>query len=360
MTIQRLDQEIQAKKDLASRLEQLATITAESLVRNQDLGAILSFEQGKVAFDRTLRLFQDLRQANLDNVPLDTLNNLRTRADSAIALFKRIQDFNPGGMANPAPARDNLIQSIAMEYEGHYQVITPVLAYSIRKGTDFENLEKMARTLVAGIEQSAKSAKEEAEKGLADINDTLEKVRRAAADMGVAQHSFHFKEQSDEHLKKAFWWLLATAALGVLTLGFGAYNIFALLPQITSLTPAQSIQMVVAKLIIFSVLYSAAVWSGRIYKAQWHNYVINKHRQNALSTFEAFVKASSSEQMKDAVLLQTTRAIFSCQPSGFISSADVPDGPQILEMNLSGLKAGVSKRRHNLAMSLLAGAGYTS
>jgi hypothetical protein len=41
--------------------------------------------------------------------------------------------------------------------------------------------------------------------------------------------------------------------------------------------------------------------------------VVDQHRQNALSTFETFMKAASDEQMKNAVLLQATQAILTPQ-----------------------------------------------
>ena len=52
-------------------------------------------------------------------------------------------------------------------------------------------------------------------------------------------------------------------------------------------------------------------------KAQLHNYVVNKHRQNALSTFETFVKSTDDNDTKNAVLIQATRSIFSPQHTGF-------------------------------------------
>ncbi len=332
MAIQRIEQEAKLKQDLSSSLEKLSLITSESLVRTEELGALLNFQQGRLVFERTLKLFRDLQQVSLDNVPFGVLNNLKNRADAAISQFKQIQDFNPGTIANAAPARDNLIQAISQEYDQHYQIITPVLSYAIRKGTDFEGIERAARKELESIKRSSQEQNIQAEKHLTDIMDTLEKVRQAAAEVGVAQHAVHFEDQAKEHLKNSKKWIIITAVLGLIALSFGIASIFILTARLSTMTSVQSIQLVIAKLIIFSILYSATLWSARIYKAQWHNYVINKHRHNALKTFETFVKAASDTQTKDTVLLQATRSIFSCQPSGFISPSDVPEGPQILEI----------------------------
>jgi hypothetical protein len=70
--------------------------------------------------------------------------------------------------------------------------------------------------------------------------------------------------------------------------------------------------------IVFSLLLSGMLWVGRIYRAARHNYVVNKHRQNALRTFETFVK-SADPQIKSAVLLQTTGCIFTAQNTGYVA-----------------------------------------
>jgi len=60
---------------------------------------------------------------------------------------------------------------------------------------------------------------------------------------------------------------------------------------------------------------------------------VNQHRQNALSTFETFVKAAADDQTKGAVLLQATQAIFTPQVTGFIAQESDSGGPaQVLEI----------------------------
>jgi hypothetical protein len=89
----------------------------------------------------------------------------------------------------------------------------------------------------------------------------------------------------------------------------------------------------VAKLIVLSILLSAAIWTGKIYKAHRHNFIINRHRRNALSTFQTFAGGASDTQTKNAVLLQATTCIFGPQNTGYISQDKESEGsPQILEI----------------------------
>ncbi|MFZ1547427.1 MAG: hypothetical protein WAT12_10065, partial [Candidatus Nitrotoga sp.] len=76
------------------------------------------------------------------------------------------------------------------------------------------------------------------------------------------------------------------------------------------------------------------IWCGRIYKALKHQSTVNKHRANALKTFQAFVKAASNDNTRDAVLIETTRSIFASSPSGYLDTTDTPSDPstKVLEI----------------------------
>lgn len=330
--MQFIQQEEQARTKLTQELEKLKQITPESLVRTEDLGRQLDFSKGMVVFERVLGLFMALKDANLDNLSYQALNNLATKAEDANQKFKQIKEFNPN-QSNPSGTRDTLIQNLGETYHQYFDAISHILAYSVRKGTDFERLESEARQSLTDLQRIKFEQEQKASAMLADIQATLEKVRRAAAEVGVAQHSIHFKEQADDHLSRSRQWLVGTCWLGGITLlyalGVGAYYII-VAPQLNA---SQSVQLGIAKLFVFSVLYFATLWSAKMFKAHWHNYVVNKHRQNALSTFETFVKAASDDQTKNAVLVQATQSIFSQAHSGFVSGE--PDGtgtPQVLEI----------------------------
>ena len=103
--------------------------------------------------------------------------------------------------------------------------------------------------------------------------------------------------------------------------------------QHVDLTTSETIQLVIAKVILFSLLLSALVWAGRVYRSHQHNFVVNQHRQNALASFETFAEAAKDDQTKSAVLLQATNCIFAPQTSGYAdSSAEATGSPQVMEI----------------------------
>lgn len=92
-------------------------------------------------------------------------------------------------------------------------------------------------------------------------------------------------------------------------------------------------QFTALKAVIISLFYFAVVVANRAYRVNRHNYVINRHRVDALSTFESFSAAANDAGTKSAVLLETTRAIFGPQSSGHLGAeAEAQSSPQILEI----------------------------
>jgi len=79
-------------------------------------------------------------------------------------------------------------------------------------------------------------------------------------------------------------------------------------------------QKLTTKLAILLVLITATAWCGKIYKALLHQSTVNRHRALSLQTFQAFSSAASDLQTKDAVLMQTTKAIFGDAGTGFVES----------------------------------------
>jgi hypothetical protein len=328
-----LEQEMQEREKLHSILDELATVNPEKLIRLDELGSTLSFEAGLPYFDRTLRLFRTLAESNLDNVPYSVLNRLSTQATEVKNQIDQVRSFSPTD-SNPVSTRDSIINSFRDNYDKRFTEISPVIAYSIRKGTDFELLEREARETVIQSKAMAQEIRKNGEQASAEAESTLEKIKQAAAEVGVAQHATHFKIESDYHSKTAINWLIATAIIGILTIVWGVFSFkFHAIPVSN---PPQTIELVesfASKIIVLSVLYYTLVWSAKNYNAHRHNFVVNKHRQNALSTFETFVKAANDSDTKNAVLIQATQSIFGAQQSGYIQKDSEQESPnKIIEI----------------------------
>lgn len=328
------EQEKEHRDSLRTQLGQLKAIKADSLVRADELGQDLSFQEGLPYFQRVLRLFRELAEANLNTLPSEQLRTLTDAAQEANRQFSEIQQFSlKSHPQNPTQTRDSLINTIRDSYDGWFSQVTPVIAYSVRMGTDFERLEQEAQKQASHIELIGTELQSTRDKIVADIQAVLDQVRRAAQEVGVAQHAVQFKSEADQHKTAAKKWLRAVIGLAIVTalLTFANIGYYAFKP--IEVTNSQTIQLAVAKVILFSLLFSALVWTGRVYRSHQHNFVVNQHRQNALTSFETFAKAANDDQTKSAVLLQATNCIFSPQASGYAdSSVEATGSPRIMEI----------------------------
>lgn len=330
-----LAEEKQRREDLRAELDQLNAIEAASLDRVDELGQALNFQEGQPYFQRALQLFRDLGAANLDALPWQNLQSLAEAAGEANACFSQIQNFSVADHhQNPAQSRENLIEQIRENYHGWFNEVAPIIAYSTHKGTDFERLEREAREKASIIEQISTKQQERMKNLVAEAQRVVEQVRDVAQEVGVAKHAIHFKSEAERHETDAGKWLKAVKWLAGATALFSLANILAFFKlRPVDLTTAETIQLAIAKVILFSLLFSALVWVGRVYRSHRHNFVVNKHRQNALASFETFAQAAQDEQTKSAVLLQATNCIFAPQSSGYSdSSTEAPSSPSVVEI----------------------------
>jgi hypothetical protein len=311
----------------------LLNIDPDSLAQAKRLGSDLSFKNGLPSFRRIIALFEPLRNCSLDEFPLPRLNQLFQAVNGALTIFKQIKEFDLK-QDQPFPARDSLITQARDNYDSWFDIVTPTISYAIRSGTDFAALERNARNVAEHLLVIEKQTKDQLETHLADSKEILEAIRGAAAETGVSQHAIHFKEEAERHKKASRWWLLATLFCALLTISFGCFVLLTFADTASGLPSHVSFQAGIAKLVLFSVLYYSIVWCGRTYKAHRHNYVVNKHRQNALGTFNAFVSATSDEDTKQTVLVESARCVFAPQVSGYLGreTASPSVSGQVLEI----------------------------
>lgn len=315
------EEEEKALQELRERLKKLSEIRADDLGRREELGTAFNFEEGIPIFERTLKLFRDLSECNFDNLPVGVLDGLRQLADQTLAAFNEIRNFNLEAQPSPRPARDQIIEKIKNQYPTHFNKLSSIIAYSVRKGTDFAKLERQGKETLEVQRKIIEDLETKSNQLLSKMQTTLDKLQQAAAKVGVAQHSIHFTNQSDYHKKSSKIWLIATGVIGIATILFAWFSLHNVA---TSDSVYQIVRFTISRVLIISILSYALVWAGRNYSAHKHNEVINKHRQNALSTFETFVKATDDPETKNAVLLQATHCIFTPQKSGYLGKDSEP------------------------------------
>jgi hypothetical protein len=167
---------------------------------------------------------------------------------------------------------------------------------------------------------------------IAKIKDEVEvlltNTKNASQEIIVAKFGTIYEKLANKHKTSSRLWLTAIAVLIVVT-ALSAYRLLNdelkfFTQNVDLLQHTAGVLLILGtRLVIFASLFVAIGICIRNFKANKHNEVINRHRQNALNTFETFVLSSGEDKtIKDAILMEVTRTIFSSQNSGF-SSADI-------------------------------------
>lgn len=313
----------------------------EQLISNPDWGKI-NFEAARPDLNLLFGLCNHLKVLPIDLVPDPVADAFIASITQVGATIQKIRDFNIES-GNPTGLRDQIVGQVKTHTE-HLLTTTqgwiPFLAY--QKGDIQKNIEEL-NNAVNGAKRLLESAQVDAQTKKNEIASIVTAAREASASAGVGVFTSDFDGYAITLETDAKVWFRNTLICAIGTLGTAFLSIF--IPIDKNATNAQIFQFISSKLVVLLVLLTATVWCGRIYKALRHQITVNKHRANALKTFQAFVKASDSDATRDAVLLETTRAIFSNTPSGYLDSADAASdvaGTKVFEVikSTGAVKAG--------------------
>ena len=319
--------------DLLRKLD-LDEIDLEELKRSNLSGSGLSFESVHPDLLVVYEMFREIltsSREDLVNSAHAEVQNVRHYLPQFYEIAQKIRDFDIN-VENPSETHANLLQEISGFCGSVKGPLSQTISYL--KSKQVEQFESQINATVADAEKSfsaevnrAKEINEAAEAKEADRQKEFNRLKleleNQLAKKSISSYEKIFADQGDEHQKGARLWLITT---GALTLVFGL--IFWLL--IKDLVPADLVpkesqvpmilQNLFTKGFFLSLIYLLLHRSIKNYTAEKHLEIVNRHRQNALATFEAFTEAAGeNRETRDAVLLAATDAIFDANQSGYLA-----------------------------------------
>ncbi len=320
-------------------LLRMQEVEPEALPRVDELGRELNFGDAVPPARRLRDLYAQLDERVLEALPEAALRQIEQRANADYSVIQQIRDF-AAASENPAERRNGLITKLRQVYEPTFASLHPWISYSVRKSTDFQRLEDEARALIQKLRDDMEKLRRDMQKDKEDAQATLESIRKVAEEQGVSQQAIYFKNAGDEHGKDATRWFVWTIVVSVVL----AVYAFATLwlhkwPTLAPENAYQTVQLVASKVLIFAVISYVLYLCARNFLAHRHNAIVNQHRQNALTTYEALVRAAGTEANRDIVLGHASSCIFAPQPTGFAKEpSDGSPGGQFLGLLSSVVK----------------------
>ena len=174
-----------------------------------------------------------------------------------------------------------------------------------------------------------------------EARSVLESIQDIAAEAGVGQQSTVFGDQATNDSSTSEKWLVRACIAGGGSLIAVCAVIFW---PLSAETTSEAVSAFGGRLAILTFFAFVLGFTVRQYTSSKHNETVNLHRANALRTFTTFVGAASDQEMKDAVLLEATRAIFAPQPSGFLRAGHETESPSTIIEVIRRISSGTANK----------------
>jgi hypothetical protein len=305
-------------------------------LKRSDLGPF-SFDDFSKTVSRTLDLYRSLLDSDLSNVSFTKISEITSAGNSAKSILENIREFDVN-QQNPSGERQAIIQRLVDQWEVDFAVVTPVLAYATKSSADFQRLEREARGALSELNTLKGTFKDQTNEILGHMNTALVQVQDATKKAGVSKHAVHFKVEANTAKLVALAWLSVAVFLAVAIVLYVMFHVEPTLATLVNPTGIELVKESLPRLLVVFVLSFGMIWAAKNVSASTHNFVVNRHRQNALASFETFVEGASGKEVKDAVLIQATSAIFCPQDTGYAKGELPHPVSQVFEVLKSGAK----------------------
>lgn len=194
-----------------------------------------------------------------------------------------------------------------------------VMALLELAGSPYGQMVRRVEQKLSSVTKASADFEKIVEDAKKDIAAAVSAQKVATSKTGVEVHAAQFEREAAELGSAGRRWLWASAGFGLASV-VAAVALAIDVPQTAAL--GWLIQYSLTKLFVVGALAAGAVWCGSIYRAIRHQVTVNRHRMNALRTFKAFAEAAEATDVRQAILLETTRAIFSATPSGYLHATE--------------------------------------
>jgi hypothetical protein len=315
-------------------LERIQGFDTAALPREAQLGEALNFGEAVEPANRVINLFRQFPIEFLPELPDNQLIILMNAADSFHQILSQILQFDPK-QQEAYNARTSLVQNLKGQYQNYFGQLYQLIAYGSSRQRDFSALERDFRASMQRAEDSATATMGQLGEQRDDAARILEEVRKVAAEQGVSQQARYFQSESEAHDIEARRWGKWTVWTAIGLISYSVLTMFLhKLPWLQPSNPYETFQFGLSKVLVFVVLAYMLLLCARNFLSHKHNSIVNKHRQNALLTFNALVEAAGGAEQRDVVLTYAAACIFSPQDTGYTKA-----GGATVEMPTSIIQA---------------------
>ena len=303
-------------EELNSTLREITGLEVDAdLVRSGELGN-MNFNEWRDEFDSTIELGKRLSTLRWGLLTPQQVQTMQGAAVNLRYALTQVQTFDLSTGGDLQQEREQLASSLIEVRDALLDVAVPLIGYISWESVDINSIQGEMRGALEEARRTAGSALDEIDAMREDASKALDAMREASIEAGVAHHSETFAKAAVRHESNAKRWVIAAICVGLATILAGILLVW-LWESNGDISDAGVLQIVLIKAVVLSVGFYATVTCVRLYRSNAHLAVINRHREDSLRTFRAFVEgAGEDSETKAKVLLEATHAAFGHVPTG--------------------------------------------
>ena len=312
-------------------LEAIQNFDPAMIARTETLGSVFDFTPAMPAVGQVVDFFRLLPKQLVPSLPDAQRTQVQVQADAWWGTIQQMMQFDPNTNPNPAIERQTLIAQLKGQMSEALNQLGSSVAFVTAKQRSTSGVEAEARTLLEAARQNSEEIERLKKETAEESQRILAGVRSIAAEAGVSQQAGYFGDQAAKHAAAAVDWQKNTYITAAVLVIFALITWF-LGFWVVPTTAYQAIQFGLSKLLIFTTVAFILFLCSRTLMAHRHNEVVNRHRQNALLTFNALADAATTPETKDVVLTHASACIYAPQESGFSKPSGVGAAPSLIEV----------------------------
>ena len=306
-------------EELRSTLQQITELNVDQdLVRSSALGD-MNFANWRDEFQSIIDLCIRWSDLRWDFLTPRQVQTVQSRATNLLNALNQIKTFDLTVGGNLQNAREQLAYLVIEEHQNLLDAAAPLIGFISWESIDVNALRREMGSALTEAQDSAATSIREINAMHEDASKALAAMREVSIEAGVAHHAETFANTATRHESSARRWLKAAVVAGIVTIVAGIALVFTWDAN-GNINDAAVLQIVLIKAFVLSVGFYATVTSVRLYRSNAHLAVINRHREDALRTFRAFVEGAGGDaETKSKVLLEATHAAFGQVPTGLVT-----------------------------------------
>lgn len=261
--------------------------------------------------DKIINLIDKLNK--LQPLHLKLINSEKLDNISSILFnFKKLFDPKAYMNSNISATASSDFDEYSSKLEKELEILT-MISYLIIASFKYDDFNNKMKSFDNAVKRS---------EDMINAGEVLiKRIESEYTKLGVGIHGEAFRKEAEENDKISKKFLTATIIVSIAIAAFSAWLLCEVInAPYMDVSNAISWQGMIYRLIIFSTLSYILVFCSKNYTNMKHNATLNRHRQNALSTFTAFTETQQNPDVRDKITLLAAYCIFGHQSTGFLKN----------------------------------------